>query len=166
MRLTSSPFFIFWLLPSLLMSGTIDAADDFTLSGTQGEVSLSQYRGKVVYLDFWASWCGPCRQSFPWMDRMASSYGDEGLVVIAINLDKERRLAEQFIAEQQPRFTIAFDPQGETAERYGVQMMPSSFLIDRDGQVKLRHRGFQGDKAKHVEAEIRALLLPAGELRL
>jgi cytochrome c biogenesis protein CcmG/thiol:disulfide interchange protein DsbE len=160
---TRWPLWLLWLLPGLLLADANHRADDFSLAGLQGDVSLAQYRGKVVYLDFWASWCGPCRHSFPWMDRMASRYGPDGLVVIAINLDKERALADQFLAEQQSRFTIAFDPQGEVAERYDVQVMPSSYLIDRHGEIKLRHRGFQSDKADLLESEIRALLQQPGE---
>jgi cytochrome c biogenesis protein CcmG, thiol:disulfide interchange protein DsbE len=165
MRSPRRLLFLLWLLPSLLIAASNEPASDFTLRGAQADVSLSQYRGKVVYLDFWASWCGPCRQSFPWMERMESLYGPEGLVVIAINLDKQRSLAEQFIQQQQPHFTIAFDPQGEVAERYDVQMMPSSYLIDREGQIKLRHQGFQSDKTSLIEAEIRSLLQPVGERR-
>lgn len=163
MRYPIKTCLLHWLLPGLLLAGASQQADDFTLTGVQGDVSLAQYRGKVVYLDFWASWCGPCRQSFPWMDRMATRYGPDGLVVIAINLDKERALADQFLSEQQTRFPIAFDPRGEVAERYDVQVMPSSYLIDRHGEIKLRHRGFQSDKADLLESEIRALLQQPGE---
>lgn len=159
MRSLGSLFLALLLLPGQLSAGGAgEIASDFRLNGLQGAVSLSQYRGKVLYLDFWASWCGPCRESFPWMDRMVSRYGADGLVVVAINLDKERALADRFLAELAPRFTVAFDPKGEIAERYDVQAMPSSFLIDRDGRIRNRHRGFRLDGASLSESEIRMLL--------
>jgi len=159
MRSLGSLFLTLLLLPGQLLAGaTGEVASDFRLSGLQGPVSLNQYRGKVVYLDFWASWCGPCRESFPWMDRMVSRYGADGFAVIAINLDKERALADRFLAELAPRFTIAFDPKGEIAERYDVQAMPSSYLIDRGGRIRNRHRGFRRDSTSLSESQIRMLL--------
>lgn len=149
---------ILWLLPGQLPADIGGQAADFDLSGDRGSVTLSQYHGKVVYLDFWASWCGPCRASFPWMNQMASRYADDGLVVIAINLDRDRELAESFMAELKPRFTIAFDPTGEVAESYGVQVMPSAYLIDRDGVIRHEHRGFQRARTSDTESEILSLL--------
>ena len=146
----------------LLFTSAVAAAEpapDFQLTGQDGQpVTLSSLRGKVVYVDFWASWCGPCRQSFPWMNQLHSTYRDQGLVVVAINLDQERPLAERFISATQPAFTIAFDPEGTSAERYQVQGMPSSYLIDRAGQIHTRHVGFREKETARVEQEIRVLL--------
>jgi thiol-disulfide isomerase/thioredoxin len=159
MRLSIRTFFLFFmLLPGLLSADVGGQAADFNLSGEQGGVALSRYQGKVIYLDFWASWCGPCRASFPWMNQMASRYAADGLVVIAINLDKDRALAERFMAELKPRFTIAFDPTGEVAESYGVEVMPSAYLIDRDGFIRREHRGFQRARTSDTESEILSLL--------
>ena len=151
-------FLIILCLPGLLPADVGAEAADFSLIGEQGSVSLKQYRGKVIYLDFWASWCGPCRASFPWMNKMVSRYGSDGLVVIAINVDKNRALAEKFMHELKPRFTIAFDPDGSVAENYGVEVMPSAFLIDRNGTIRRQHRGFLRAKTHDAESEIVSLL--------
>ncbi len=121
-------------------------------------VDLQAYKGKVVLLDFWASWCGPCKESFPWMQRMQSRYAGQGLVVVAVNLDHERRLADQFLASQQPSFSVVFDPEGQLAERYRVNAMPSSFYIDRSGKVRHTHAGFRVAERADAEREIAALL--------
>jgi len=135
-----------------------EPAHDFTLPGEKGSVSLNQYKGQVVYLDFWASWCGPCRQSFPWMNEMQQRYGARGFKVIAVNLDKEQALREKFITTIPPKFTIAFDPEGTVAEQYGVQGMPSSYLIDRNGNIYAHHLGFREKDTAELEKTIQSLL--------
>jgi cytochrome c biogenesis protein CcmG/thiol:disulfide interchange protein DsbE len=119
---------------------------------------LAQYQGKIIYLDFWASWCKPCRQSFPWMDAMQKKYGAEGLVIVAVDEDEQPADGQKFLAEQRPGFSIVGDPKGELAERYALLGMPSSFLIGRDGQVLKKHAGFYQDSPAGFEAEIRAAL--------
>ena len=133
-------------------------APDFALPTTNGTVSLQQLQGKVVYVDFWASWCIPCRQSFPWMATMSDKYGAQGLQVVAINLDKSRDLADAFLDKYPASFTVAFDPYGKTAERFHVQAMPSSFLIDRTGKIVLVHEGFDARNADTVESKIKEAL--------
>lgn len=133
-------------------------AHDFSLPGVAGTVSLSQYKGQVVYLDFWASWCGPCRQSFPWMNMMQQRYGDKGFKVIAINLDKEPALREKFMAQNPPKFTIAFDAEGVVAEKYNVQAMPTSYLIDRQSNIHSHHFGFHDKDSSRMERKIESLL--------
>ncbi len=121
-------------------------------------LDLSVYKGKVVYLDFWASWCKPCRQSFPWMDSVQRSYRDEGLVVVGVNVDMEHEPAERFLQQMSPRFRIVFDPKGSLAEVFKVKGMPASFVIDRHGKVRFRHLGFRPERAGELDAELRALL--------
>jgi len=129
-------------------------APAFTLPGLQGEVTLGSLRGKAVLVDFWASWCGPCRQSFPWMNGLQKRYGDKGLAIVAVNLDKDRELASHFLAEMPAAFTVAFDPSGKTAESYRVKALPTTFLVSPDGKLLLTHTGFDAKHASEFEAQI------------
>jgi cytochrome c biogenesis protein CcmG, thiol:disulfide interchange protein DsbE len=114
--------------------------------------------GKVILLDFWASWCQPCRQSFPWMASLQRRYGSEGLVVIAVNLDRDRRLAERFLAQTPAEFRIEYDPQATLATEFGVTAMPMSFLIDRQGRVREQHAGFRAAQRAERETLISRML--------
>jgi thiol-disulfide isomerase/thioredoxin len=118
------------------------AAPAFSLPTSRGTASLDSLRGQVVWVDFWASWCGPCRKSFPWMKTMAERYGPRGFSVVAISLDKSRDDADAFLADFPAPFTVAYDPSGTTAEAYKVKAMPSSYLIDRGGRITYSHAGF------------------------
>lgn len=124
----------------------------------QGELRLEQLRGKVVYLDFWASWCTPCRQSFPWMNELQARYAEEGLVVVGVNLDKDRELVERFLAKYPAQFTVAYDPTGGTAASFAVKGMPSSYLIDRNGEIRLSHIGFREKDRAELETRIQEVL--------
>jgi thiol-disulfide isomerase/thioredoxin len=126
--------------------------------GAADVVDLAELKGKVVYLDFWASWCVPCRQSFPWMGSLQRSLEKDGLVVVAVNLDQMRADADQFLTEFKPPFRVAFDPQGGLAERFHVRGMPTSVLIGRDGQTKLVHQGFRAKDREALEQQIRSAL--------
>jgi cytochrome c biogenesis protein CcmG/thiol:disulfide interchange protein DsbE len=121
-------------------------------------LDLTSLRGRVVYLDFWASWCGPCKQSFPWMESLKSVYGDAGLEVIAVNLDTKRAAADKFLKQFQPTFDVRFDPTGELAVFYKVHGMPSSVLIDRHGVTRFTHVGFRPIDGALYEAQLRELL--------
>ena len=127
------------------------------------ELDLSQYAGKVVYLDFWASWCVPCRRSFPWMNEMEQKYGDDGLVIIGVNVDAEPQDARRFLAETPADFRIVYDPQGELASQWQLLGMPNSFLVSRTGEVIARHVGFRSDSPAKLEREIREQLFATGQ---
>lgn len=121
-------------------------------------LDLSEYRGKVVVIDFWASWCAPCRRSFPWFDAMQQKYGDEGLVVIGVNEDNDLEEAEAFLGEVSVSFRIVADTSGEIARAYDLIAMPSTYVIGRDGQVAARHLGFKTAEREQYEALLRRLL--------
>ena len=133
-------------------------APEINLPGDNGNVQLENLRGKVVYLDFWASWCLPCKKSFPWMNKMQQHYADQGFEIVAINLDKERKLADEFLAEVDVNFTIAYDESGQSASQYKLKGMPSSYLIGRDGKVYASHIGFKDKDKEQLEQAIKNLL--------
>jgi cytochrome c biogenesis protein CcmG, thiol:disulfide interchange protein DsbE len=121
-------------------------------------IDLEGLRGRVVYLDFWASWCAPCRQSFPWMQAMKDAYEGQGLTVVAINLDQSHEDAVRFLAKFHPNFDVRFDPQGETAERFNIHAMPSSLIIDRHGVLRFTHIGFRPVDQASYERQLRQVL--------
>jgi thiol-disulfide isomerase/thioredoxin len=121
-------------------------------------LDLSAYRGKVVYLDFWASWCTPCRLSFPWMNDLQQSYEHSGLVVIGVNVDHDRALADEFLHSSSPAFKIVYDPNGDIAGKYDFKDMPTSVLIGRDGRVHFTHNGFFPAREGSYLADITSLL--------
>lgn len=133
-------------------------APQFTLPGADGEVKLASLQGKVVYVDFWASWCGPCRQSFPWMNEMQAKYGARGLQIVGVNVDATSDEARKFLATTPAKFTIAFDPKGATPRQYGIKGMPSSVLVGADGKVIAEHTGFRDSDRAALEAQIVAAL--------
>jgi thiol-disulfide isomerase/thioredoxin len=133
-------------------------APQFDLQGLDGAVKLARLQGKVVYVDFWASWCGPCRQSFPWMNEMQAKYGARGLQVVGVNVDANSADARQFLASTPARFAIGFDPQGATPRSYGIKGMPSSVLIGPDGKVLLEHSGFRDADRAELESKIQSAL--------
>ena len=143
---------------SALAAATGNPAPAFALAGPEGAVKLEQYRGKLVYLDFWASWCGPCRQSFPWMNEMQARYGSQGLQIIGINVDAKTDDARSFLNTTPARFVIAFDPAGAAPRAYGVKGMPSSVLIGPDGKVLYEHSGFRAADRDALESRIKAAL--------
>lgn len=125
---------------------------------TPSQFNLKNYRGKVVYLDFWASWCGPCRFSFPYMEHLTNTYGDKGLVVIADNLDHSRASARAFLRTAHVDFPIIFDPKGVLATRYKVKDMPTSVLIGRDGKVRFVHQGFYKERENEYTSHVLDLI--------
>ena len=121
-----------------------------------------QYAGKVVVLDFWASWCVPCRRSFPWLNAMHDKYAEQGLVIVGINLDMERGDAAKFLEEYPAEFAIVYDENKELARQFDVVAMPSSYVIGRDGQLAAKHMGFKVKQQDEYEALIVGALQTSG----
>ncbi|MCX8049499.1 MAG: TlpA family protein disulfide reductase [Methylohalobius sp.] len=115
-------------------------------------------QGKVVYLDFWASWCSSCAHSFPFMNALTEDLGKRGLAVVAVNLDENLQEAKAFLDRHPPRFFVLLDPHGECARAFSVEGMPATYLIDRTGQVRYRHIGFRPGDSKVLKAKVEELL--------
>ncbi|MGQ7847737.1 TlpA family protein disulfide reductase [Granulosicoccus sp. 3-233] len=128
------------LVIALLLFGSSESFSRQLIDAEQFD--LADYRGRVVYLDFWASWCTPCRASFPFMAEMAESQGD-ALAIVAVNVDEQRTDAEAFLNGYQVPFDVVFDPTGLLASRHQVPGMPTSYLFDRDGTLIGSHVGFR-----------------------
>lgn len=128
------------------------------LQGTQGKYKLSESKAKLTYLDFWASWCGPCKQSFPWMNSMQEKYGNKGLDVVAVNLDANTQDAQTFLKNMPANFKVLFDASGATPKQFGVKGMPTSYLIDADGNIVLQHMGFNDKDKVALEEKIKQVL--------
>lgn len=128
-------------------------------------VDLTAYTGKVVVVDFWASWCVPCRRSFPWMNSMVEKYASDGLVIIGVNMDSDPAEARAFLDEYPASFHIVDDSDGELAREYDVVAMPSSYVFDRGGNLVTRHLGFKVKQQDEYEAIIRKSLQTNMETR-
>jgi thiol-disulfide isomerase/thioredoxin len=131
-----------------------NVAPAFELPTKDKPIKLEHFVGKVVYLDFWASWCGPCKQSFPWMNEMQSKYGPQGFQVIGVGLDARHDDALRFLNSTSANFTVAFDHTGDTPQRFSVKGMPTSVLIGRDGRVLSTHVGFSAQTRESLERAI------------
>ncbi len=149
----------------LLQAGTAaainvgEAAPAFTLPNGRGEpLALERLRGQIVYVDFWASWCGPCRRSFPWMSQMQKKYGSRGFAIVAINVDKKRSDAQRFLQQNAASFALVYDESGATPAAYGVKGMPSSYLIDARGNIAFIETGFFDERKDALEEKIKTLL--------
>ena len=119
---------------------------------------LDTLQGKVVLVDFWASWCAPCLHSFPWMNELQKKHAGDGLVIVAVNLDQDRALADDFLKKVPAQFRVEYDPAGNIARQFDVQAMPTSFLLDRSGKIRIRHAGFREKQREGREQEIAGLL--------
>lgn len=150
-----------WLLRLLLFTATSAATAAATPAppspATPG-LDLSRYRGRVVVVDFWASWCAPCRRSIPWLNEMRARYGDRGLVVIGVNVDKDAVDAVRFMRDVPIEFEVVYDPEGVLAQQFAVEGMPSSYVYSRDGELVARHLGFQNSRRPEYEALLGSLL--------
>lgn len=137
---------------------------NFTDPFTQQATSIDRLHGKVVYLDFWASWCVPCRQSFPFMNELQERYGDDGLVILAVNVDAKRSDADRFLTQYPADFRVLYDPHAALPPVYQVMGMPTAFLIDHRGNVAQTEVGFRLGERQQTEQKLVQLLQAAGHL--
>jgi len=157
---------VFALASPLLISSALaievgETAPDFTLPDIEegkAEFTLSDMRGKIIYLDLWASWCAPCLKSLPLYNDLHAKYKDQGLEVVGINIDNPIEDGLDFLLDTPLNFKIPFDPDGTVPTLYDVFGMPTSYLIDTDGVVKMVHEGFRDGDMELIEEEIRSLL--------
>jgi peroxiredoxin len=137
-----------------------DRAPAFSLPSLDGksEVKLADYRGKVVWLDFWASWCPPCLTSLPELEALRKEMPASKFQIVAINVDEEPKKALRFLAKKPVGYPSASDPKGQLPEAFGLETMPTSYLIDQKGVIRMVHEGYrEGDLAK-IKAEATALM--------
>jgi len=161
----ASPLFTVAALLALLLAVPAHALETGTIAPTLSlpqrdgsSLHMPDGRARLTYVDFWASWCGPCRQSFPWLNRMQARYAAQGLRVVGINLDAKTADAERFLQEVPAQFEIALDPQAQSAKRYALKGMPSAALLAADGRVIAVHQGFRPGDAEALEALIKSHL--------
>lgn len=142
------------LLFAAVLIGTVCAASPPAAE----PLDLARHRGQVVIVDFWASWCKPCRQSIPWLNTMRARYGASGLTIIGVNVDAERRDADRFLRDVPIEFEIIFDPDGALAKQFKVQAMPTTYVFDRTGKLVETQLGFRDAKKGEHEAALENLL--------
>ena len=134
-------------------------APEFALAARDGgEVSLEGLKGQVVMVNFWASWCGPCRQEMPHLEALYQRYESLGFTLLGVNVDKDSRDAQEFLDETPVTFPILFDPESAVSELYDVIAMPSTVLVDRDGNMRFIHHGYKPGYENDYQAQIRALI--------
>jgi len=149
----------------VLLAGTAFAADaggpapSFTLAALSGQqAALSQYKGQVVMVNFWATWCGPCQQEMPLLDQMYKKYKPAGFTLIGVNVDKEAPAVKDLMARKPVSFPVLLDPANQVSKAYHVDEMPSSVLIDRKGEIRYIHRGYRPGDENEYQDRIRQLI--------
>jgi peroxiredoxin len=147
------------LVVSSLVGASASLAPKFTLPSRSGDtVSLDQLKGQVVMLNFWASWCGPCRKEMPLLDQMHKRYSSLGFTLLGVNVEANTKDAERWLTETPVSFPVLFDKDSRVSKLYDVNAMPSTVFIDRKGNVRYLHRGYKpGDESEYLN-QIRALL--------
>lgn len=144
---------------SLMAAALQDPAPDFTLKSLSGEnLKLSELRGEVVMVNFWASWCGPCRQEMPLLDQLYKRYQPMGFTILGVNVEEDAGVAKKVLQELPVSFPILFDQTNKISELYQVSAMPSTFLVDRDGKLRYLHKGYQPGYEEQYQAQIRELI--------
>jgi peroxiredoxin len=151
---------------ALIFAGTLASADvkqgaapDFTLKSASGEnLRLSEMRGEVVMINFWASWCAPCRQEMPLLDELYNQYQPMGFTILGVNVEEDPTQAKQMLKDNPVNFPVLFDDKSAVSKLYDVVAMPSTVLVDRDGNVRYLHRGYKPGYEEAYQQQVRALI--------
>lgn len=149
------------LLMALGLSGAVqaDVAPDFTLKALDGNnLRLAEQRGDIMLINFWASWCGPCIQEMPALDKLAQKYQMLGVQVWGVNVENDSAAAKAYLSKVQVAFPILFDIDNSVSKDYRVAAMPTTVILDKDGKVRSVHRGYQPGYEKKYEDDIKGLL--------
>jgi thiol-disulfide isomerase/thioredoxin len=156
-----------WIVPALALAlaagaqaASLKAGDAFPVMKESGATgSLPALDGRVVLVDFWASWCGPCKASFPVLDKIYRRYKDDGFVVVAVSVDQDPEDMTQFLEDHPVSFAVVHDARQKLVERAGIESMPTSFLLDKGGRIVAVHNGFKGAETENqLVSEIEGLL--------
>ena len=147
------------LLASVTALAAPESAPDFTLKSASGEnLKLSEFRGDVVLLNFWASWCGPCRQEMPLLSELHEQYRDLGFTVIGVNVEEDTRKARKLLEDAPVSFPVLFDTESVVSREYDVVAMPSTVLVDRNGRLRYLHKGYKPGLEAKYQQQVRDLL--------
>ena len=148
-----------FMIPAASLAATAPrVVPDCAVSLPQGQANLHQFGGKVVYVDFWASWCVSCLASFPFMDQLRRELGPQGLQIVAINMDENPADARRFLSSHKASFPIALGNNNQCAKQFGVNAMPSTFFVDRNGKIRGVHAGFRPGEAAAIRTTLQNLL--------
>jgi peroxiredoxin len=147
-------------LPVFANAGQVGtSAPDFSLMDLNGTAAtLQQFRGKVVFLDFWAPWCDPCREEFPSLDALYKKYNKDGLEIIGISIDPSEELITEFLRKVPVAFPVLIDKKSATRRAYNLRTLPTAFIVGRDGVIRYMHMGFGKEFLQMYEKEIVELL--------
>ena len=138
---------------------TSGKASNFTLKSNSGKnIKLSELRGQVVMLNFWASWCKPCRQEMPLLNEIYNKYHSLGFTLLGINIENSPELAKRFLADVKVDFPILYDPENQVSKAYDVNAMPTTILIDRDGKMRFLHKGYKPGYENEYRKQVRSLI--------
>jgi peroxiredoxin len=164
-KYSTAKFFKCCALTAVVIASTAFAADAggpapaFTLTALSGgQAALSQYKGQVVMVNFWATWCGPCQQEMPLLDQMYKKYRPAGFTLIGVNVDKEAPAVKELLARKPVSFPVLLDPANQVSKAYHVDEMPSSVIIDRKGEIRYVHRGYKPGDENDYQDRIRQLI--------